>query len=87
MAPSLDSQRKRDTYRVYLDENAGQLCAKLASGAGISQSQLLSIIAVAGMRAIEGNGGRITLPFVFEVDTSSQIAGSDNGAGKKVKSR
>jgi hypothetical protein len=59
--------KKHNILRLYLSEENTAKVVALCERAEVSRADLLTRITVAGLRAIEENGGRIALPLRFKV--------------------
>jgi hypothetical protein len=60
---------KAKQVRVYLHEGELALLAKLAEITGMKDTSALSLVCSAGLRAMEHENFRVTLPLNFSVDS------------------
>ena len=63
----MPSQTKGSALRLYLRDEEVQSVKELAEVLEISQTEILSRIAAAGIRAIKEAGNRMPLPLKFQV--------------------
>lgn len=58
---------KRKQVRIYIEEADESVMTSLLNGSPLTETQLVSMICSAGLKAIRANGGRATLPMKFQV--------------------
>ena len=61
------SASKTGSHRVYVNDDDAKAMQAICSTNELTPKELLDLIAKAGIRAIEADGGRITLPLRFAV--------------------
>jgi hypothetical protein len=65
---------KPTTYRVYLNDEDTARMKSLCDTNELGRTELLSKLVTAGLRALESDGGRITLPLRFVVSITGETA-------------
>ncbi len=76
---------KPKVARIYLNEEAAEMTKQAAQEIGdLSESQIISLLVLAGLRAIRANGFRISLPLVFKVAEESMPPPAEFRAGIAV---
>lgn len=74
---------KANTYRLYLNDDSAALMGKICDTTGLTQSDLLSKVVVAGLSAIAVNRHRITLPLKFEIVEEHNDLALPQGASRR----
>jgi hypothetical protein len=63
------SEKKPKQVRVYLDKWQEEVLNSLTAQIELSETQLLTVILAAGLRAVSDNGNRLVLPLKFHILT------------------
>ena len=61
------AETKRNTFRLYLNEEDTELMTRAARTTELSQSELMSKLMSAALRAIARNDNRLPLPLKFQI--------------------
>jgi hypothetical protein len=65
---------KPKVARIYLNEEASELTKQAAQEIGdLSESQIVSLLVLAGLRALKETGFKLTLPLRLSVVAESEI--------------
>jgi hypothetical protein len=65
----MSDEKKPTTFRVYLGDDDEALLREICNYTELGQTELLSKIAVSGIRAIMANSRHVSLPLRFVVET------------------
>lgn len=65
-------EKKPNTYRVYLNDEDSALMVKICQTTELGQSELLSKLMSAALRAVASNDCRITLPLRLKISEGEE---------------
>lgn len=69
----MTEEKKPTTFRVYLGDDDESLLRDICSYTELGQTELLSKIAVAGIRTLMHNGRQVQLPLRFTVEQPEPV--------------
>lgn len=73
---------KKKQVRIYLDSDAESVLSRLTEGTPLSEAQILTVIASAGLQACKSNGYKLTLPLRF---SAGESANDEEAISPKLK--